>query len=94
MDRVKSTRVQIFSQEYHIRAEADPEYVKTIAAYVDAKMQEIARKQSLVSSTKVAILAAVNIADEVFQERRRRERADHDVAAKVNELSEVLARAF
>jgi len=94
MDRVKSTRVQIFGNEYHIRSDADPEYVKTIAAYVHAKMQEIAQKQSLVSSTKVAIWAAINLADEVFQERRRREGAEHDVAAKVNELSDVLARAL
>jgi cell division protein ZapA (FtsZ GTPase activity inhibitor) len=94
MDRVKSTRVQIFGNEYHIRADADPEYIKSIAAYVDAKMAEIAQSQSLVSSTKVAILAAIHIADEVFQERRKREQTEQDVTAKVEELSEVLARAL
>jgi cell division protein ZapA len=92
MDRVKSTRVEIFGSEYHIRADAESEYVKTIAAYVDAKMREIAEKQRLVSSTKVAILTAINIADEVFQERREREQTEKDVTAKAEELSEVLAR--
>ncbi|MFQ5599935.1 MAG: cell division protein ZapA [Candidatus Krumholzibacteriia bacterium] len=92
MDRPKSTRVEIFGSEYTIRADADPDYVKSIAAYVDTKMNEIAEKQKLVSSTKVAILAAINIADEVFQERRKREQTEQDVSAKARELSDVLAR--
>jgi cell division protein ZapA len=92
MERVKTTRVEIFGSEYSIRADADADYVKTIAAYVDAKMNEIAQKQSIVSSTKVAILAAINIADEVFQERRKREKTEMDVSMKARELSEVLAR--
>jgi cell division protein ZapA len=92
MDRVKSTRVEIFGSEYPIRADADSEYVKTIAAYVDAKMNEIAEKQHLVSSTKVAILAAINITDELFRERRKREQTEQDVIVKAEELSEVLSR--
>jgi len=92
MDRVKTTRVEIFGSEYSIRADADADYVKTIAAYVDTKMNEIAQKQNIVSSTKVAILAAINLADEVFQERKRREQTEHDVTIKARELSEVLAR--
>ena len=94
MDQVKSTRVQIFGNEYYIRADADPEYIKSIAAYVHSKMSEIAQSQSLVSSTKVAILAAIQIADEVFQERRKREKTEQDVTAKVEQLAEVLARAL
>ena len=92
MDRSKSTRVQIFGSEYHVRGEADPEYVKTVAAYVDAKMHEIATSQSLVSSTKVAILAAIHIADELFQERHKNEQTMNDVAERALQISEVLAR--
>ena len=92
MERSKSTRVQIFGSEYHVKAEADPDYIKTVAAYVDEKMREVAESQSIVSSTKVAILAAINLADEVFQERRKREQAAIEVAAQALELSEPLAR--
>lgn len=92
MERSKSTRVQIFGSEYHVKAEADPDYIKTVAAYVDEKMREVAESQSIVSSTKVAILAAINLADEVFQERRKREQAAVEVAAQALELSEPLAR--
>jgi cell division protein ZapA len=92
MERSKSTRVQIFGSEYHVKAEADPDYIKTVAAYVDEKMREVAESQSIVSSTKVAILAAINLADEVFQERRKREQAAVEVAAQALELTEPLAR--
>ena len=90
--RVEGNGVEIFGSEYSIRADADADYVKTIAAYVDTKMNEIAQKQQLVSSTKVAILAAINIADEVFRERRKREQTELDVTLKARELSDVLAR--
>ena len=94
MERGKTTRVEIFGSEYHIRADADADYVKTVATYVDAKMSEIAQSQSLVSSTKVAILAAINIADELFKERRQREQTVQDVSARADALSEVLARSL
>jgi cell division protein ZapA len=92
MERAKSTRVQIFGSEYHVRGEEDAEYVRNLATYVDAKMHEIATEQSLVSSTKVAILTAIHIADELFQERRERERSIDAVAERALHLSEPLAR--
>jgi len=92
MERPKSTRVQIFGSEYHVRGDTDPEYIRTLAAYVDAKMSEIATDQSLVSSTKVAILTALHIADELFQERRQREQTVNDVAERALQLSDALAR--
>jgi cell division protein ZapA len=92
MERAKSTRVQIFGSDYHVRGETDPEYIRSLAAYVDAKMHEIATEQSLVSSTKVAILTAIHIADELFQERREREQSVDDIAARALRLTEPLAR--
>jgi len=92
MERSKSTRVQIFGSDYHVRGEVDPDYIRTLAAYVDGKMSEIATDQSLVSSTKVAILTAIHIADELFQERRQREQTVNDVADRALQISEVLAR--
>jgi len=92
MERSKSTRVQIFGSDYHVRGDVDPDYIRTLAAYVDGKMSEIATDQSLVSSTKVAILTAIHIADELFQERRQREQTVNDVADRALQISEVLAR--
>jgi cell division protein ZapA len=92
MERSKSTRVQIFGSDYHVRGEADAEHIRDLATYVDAKMQEIATDQSLVSSTKVAILTALHIADELFQERRDRDRSIDQIAERALQLSEPLAR--
>ena len=64
-----ATVVRIQGQEYTIRSEADPEYVRRIASYVDDRMQEVARSSQQVSSLRVAILAALNIADELFRIR-------------------------
>jgi cell division protein ZapA len=92
MERSKSTRVQIFGSDYHVRGDADPEYIRGLAAYVDGKMQEIATDQSLVSSTKVAILTAIHIADELFQQRRQLDHSVKEVAETALRLSEPLAR--
>lgn len=92
MDRSKTIRVQIHGNEYPVRADTDPEYTRAVAAYVDRKMQEISTDQSLVSSTKIAILAAIHIADELFQERQKREETMNDVAERALQISEVLAR--
>lgn len=92
MERSKSTRVQIFGSDYHVRGDTDAEYIRSLAAYVDGKMQEIATDQSLVSSTKVAILVAIHIADELFQERKKLDQSVNEVAERALRISEPLAR--
>jgi cell division protein ZapA len=65
----QSTTVKIHGQEYTIRADRDPEYIQSIARFVDDRMRETARDAGQVTSLRVAILSALNIADELFQER-------------------------
>ncbi len=69
------TKVEIFGQSYVIRGEADSEYTQKLAEYVDKKMREVATKASSISSLNAAILAALNIANELFElaEKRRLE---------------------
>ena len=62
-------RGNIFGSEYTLIADNNENYVNEIAQYVDDKMREIDRTQSIKSSSKIAILTALNIADELFQER-------------------------
>jgi cell division protein ZapA len=61
---VKLVQVEIFGQIYNLRAEDDGAYVESLAAYVDRKMREVSRQTKNVDTLKVAILAALNIADE------------------------------
>ncbi len=63
--------VRIFGQKYRIFAEEDPDQVRELAEYVDGKMEEIARQTRGVSALKIAILAALNITDELFRAKKQ-----------------------
>src|SRR2546423_9926359 len=60
-----AVKVQIFGQTYTIRGELDERYVQKLAAYVDEKMSAIADVTTTVDTHKVAVLAALTIADEL-----------------------------
>jgi len=68
-NRTEVTRVNIFGREYTIRGAGSPSYIAEIAHYVDMKMRQMTDNATLASTAKVAIFAALNIADELFQKR-------------------------
>ena len=82
--------VDIFGQTYTVRAGTDAGYVEKLAAYVDSQMTEVSRSAGAVDSVRVAVLAALNIADECFQLRAQEGEAERRALAK----AEVLARAL
>jgi cell division protein ZapA len=84
------TRVEIYDQLYQIKGGIETDYVKQLAAYVDNKMREIAQGSKTVDSLKVAVLAALNIVDELFQERERSGKLDSLVYDKSVECSRQL----
>jgi cell division protein ZapA len=61
--------VRIAGEDYSIRAQASPEYTHDCAAYVDRTLTEIMRQGSIIQAHKAAILAALALADELFQTR-------------------------
>jgi len=87
MDSKNVVQVQIFGHSYTIRGEANQDYIMGVAAYVDRKMREITEKLPVASLSKVAILASLNIADELFKERAQiqtqEQRLNHQ-AARLN----------
>jgi cell division protein ZapA len=87
---MNSVKVEIYGSEYRIRGDADPDYIQEIAHYVDSKMSEVSEETSLASSLKVAILAALNIAGELFRERDDRNRLLAQVQERTEELSQAL----
>ena len=66
-----SVQVNIYGEEYFIRSNGDTEYIREIAGYLDRKMRNIADKISDKSPARVAILAALNIAEELFIEKKK-----------------------
>jgi cell division protein ZapA len=94
MDAKNVVEVQIFGHTYTIRGEADHEYIMGVAAYVDRKMREITEKLPVASLSKVAILASLNIADELFKERTQRGREQELLDARAARLNAVLDELF
>ncbi len=90
MNGKNEVHVQIFGTSYTIRGEADQEYIQRVAGYVDQKMREINEKLPVASLAKVAVLASLNLADELFQERAERKRLEDSVAARAERLSSAL----
>ncbi|MFQ5865104.1 MAG: cell division protein ZapA [bacterium] len=85
-------KINIYGTEYPIKGdvETDTEYIKKVAEYVDRKMREIDQNTLAKSSLKVAILAALNITDELFREREEKESMLTNVGDKVKNLSDLL----
>jgi len=71
----RSVTVSIYGRDYTLKGEAEPAYVQKVAALVDQKMREIADQSALASTSKVAILVAVNLADELLRERQKHQQA-------------------
>ncbi|MCC6348988.1 MAG: cell division protein ZapA [Candidatus Eisenbacteria bacterium] len=91
-DAKNVVQVQILGQQLSIRGEADQAYILGVAGYVDRKMREITEKLPVASLSKVAILASLNIADELFKERASRERDGADQGDHARRLSAVIHR--
>jgi cell division protein ZapA len=83
-----SVRVQIYGEEYTLRTDADPAHTKEVAAYVDAAIRGVVQGGTVVETHKAAILAALQITDELFRARA----ADEDTAERIRSLSGELRR--
>jgi cell division protein ZapA len=90
VDAKNVVQVEIFGHSYTIRGEAEQDYIMGVAAYVDRKMREITEKLPVASLSKVAILASLNIADELFKERLERESQEQALNYKAARLNAVL----
>ena len=66
----RTTTVQILGHEYRIRSEESAEFVNEVAVHVDSVMRGISSRMSAGTTSQVAVLAALNIAEELFRERR------------------------
>ena len=69
--------VEVFGQRLGLRADGDVSRLKELAQFVDVRMREVAERTSSVDTVKIAVLTALNIADELFQERETDQDARH-----------------
>ena len=72
-EKTSQVQVEIFGQTYSVKSGGDAAYVQKLAAFVDEEMKDVSRASGAVDSLKVAVLAALNLADECFRLREQGE---------------------
>jgi cell division protein ZapA len=80
------TTVRIFGKEYPIASDQNPEYVRMLAAYVDEKMAEVSGGSETATASRVAVLAALNIADEYMRLKNEKEKFISLVEGRVSKV--------
>jgi cell division protein ZapA len=90
----QTIRVEIYNQTYSIRSDGDNDYILELAEYVDRKMREISSGTLTVDSLKVAILAALHIADEYYQLKHSQAQTDAQLASRSAECADMLDRVL
>ena len=84
-----NVRVDIYDQTYHLRG-SDTEYIAQLAEYVDNKMRLISQQAATVDSLRVAVLAALNIADELHVLKRKYDSIASDYNERAGHLEGAL----
>ena len=78
--------IRVLNYDIRVLTEESPEYVKKVSEYVDSKINEVVSSADTASIIKSVILAALNIADELFKEREKLK----TLAEKIEEQSKLL----
>lgn len=83
-----SVKVMIGGEEYTVRSDLTPEYTREVAGYLDQALKKVLAQGGLVETHKAAILAALDITNELFQARK----GEREVAARLAALSDDLEK--
>ena len=79
-------RVSIVGEEYTIRSDATPEHTVAVAAYLDKEIRKVLGANALMETHKAAILAAMQVTDELFRERTTARVVEDEIRALGNEI--------
>ena len=90
----KKIVVNIFGQSYTLLGEANPEYMLRLAKYVDSKMREVSDATPGLDQLKIAILAAINISNEIFQIKDATSHWEKIIKEKSENMINILDKTF
>ena len=85
-EKRSSVKVTIVGQELTIRSDATPEHTREVAAYVDKTIRSIMNSGAIVESNRAAILAALQITDELFRARNTQRALDESIESLSSEV--------
>ncbi len=94
MSEGKVIPVEIAGQRYPIRSSLEPEYVARLAQYVDEKMRAAAESTPTGDSLRLAVITALNIADELFRCKYTSDARSGELAERAGELERLLDRVL
>ena len=84
-----SVRVEIFDQAYNLRG-SDPDHILKLAEYVDSKMRAVAEATNTIDTVRLAVLAALNIADEYHLLKKKQDGGATDYQKRAHLLADAL----
>ena len=88
MGKERSVEIKVFGQTYTVKTDAEEDHIQEVARYVNEKIDEVLNKTRSVSTLNVAILTALNIADDLLKEKEKRMILLHEIEKKSEELAE------
>jgi len=86
----RQMEVTMVGQKFKVRSDADENYVQTLAAYVDKKIADISKQTRTVTTRQVALLAAMDIADEYFRAHQKLKTLRQEVRRRSRRLLDIL----
>lgn len=82
----KSVKVQVAGQTLSLRTDAKPRYIKELADYVTAKIEQAKSTGKIATTQSLALLAAMTIADELHQLREDKQRLERQVRERTERI--------
>jgi cell division protein ZapA len=82
-----STEVNILGQKYTVKGDADDVYIRKLASFVDEKLKEVYSSSPSITPLKAAILASLNIADELHKLKEAQENITRNIEERANVLT-------
>jgi len=86
--KLHAVRVMIGGEEYTVRSDLPPEYTREVAAYLDQALKNVLSQGQMVETHKAAILAALDITNELFQAKK----GEREVAARLAAVTDDLVK--
>jgi cell division protein ZapA len=91
MGKERTVEIKVFGQTYSVKTDAEEDHIHAVAKYVNDKIEEITKKTRTVSSLNVAILTALNIADDLLREKETRMAILREVGVKSKDLADKIS---
>ena len=86
MKEERAVEIKVFGQTFSVKTDAEEDHLQSVAQYVNEKMEEVLKKTRSVSTLNVAILTALNIADDLLKEKEQRKALVKEVEVKSKDL--------